>query len=149
MWWLLAALSNDADAGKAEREARREVRMVRRHSQTLATFTDEYWRAVRWSDYTRAAQYLEDPIQRANWVIDQSESPELRIQTATVLTISIGPALEEGEHLREAQALVQIEGYTPKSQTLQKDTRVQLWVLTPNGWYIDPGQEFGESAGER
>ena len=59
------------------------------------------------------------------------------------------PELTEGEHLREAHVLVQIEGYAPKSQMLEKDTRDQVWVLTATGWFVEPGQEYGVSTRER
>jgi hypothetical protein len=149
MWWLIAALHGDAEAGKDERQARRELRVVRRHTTTLTTYTDEYWRALRWSDFSRAAGHMADPEHRARWVVAESEAPEVRIQSAEILTITVGPELTEGDHIREAHVLVQIEGYAPKSQMLEKDTRDQVWVLTAAGWFVEPGQEYGVSTRER
>lgn len=149
MWWLLIALSGEADAGKAERQARRELREVKRHTQVLTDATDEYWRALRWADYTRAAGHMVDAQARAEWVIDQTEEPDFKIQNAEVLSIQVGPVLPDEPYARRASVLVQIEAYPPKTQTLKKDTRVQTWTLTHAGWVVLPGDEYGSSTRER
>jgi len=147
MWMLLALLTSDADAGKAERDARRELRAVRRHTQVLTDSADDYWRALRWADYTRAGAHIADPKRRADWVIQESERASLKIQSAEVLSILVGEPDEYGS--REATVLVQIEGYSNASQKLTKETRTQEWVLLTSGWFVGDGEEYGVLPGER
>lgn len=143
MWWLLPLLSTDAQAGADERAARREARQAARHMGTLGDLTTRYWRELRWGDVTAAAAYIGDPTRRTAWVAGEASSATFRVQSAEVLRVEVGPEVEGEAWVREAVALVQVEGYAPDSQTLQKTMRTQTWQLYPSGWFIADGQEYG------
>lgn len=143
MWWLLPLLSTDAQAGKVEREARREARAIDKHMRSLGELNTSYWRALRWGDVTAAAAYLADPMRRTQWVANEATQPSFRVQSAEVLRIEVGPEVTGEPYLREAVSLVQLEGYAPSSQRLEKTTRTQTWQLGPGGWFIETGDEYG------
>lgn len=131
----------------ARREARQESRAVRFETRRLSESADLYWRALRWEDIGVAASFIEDPDYRLQWMADHPTARGgYRFRSAEVSRVEVGPALEDDPdgHTREARVIVQAQGYRADEQVIRGELLVQEWYRSGTGWFVVPGQEYGE-----
>jgi hypothetical protein len=143
MRWLLPflLLAPSAHAASEKREAKREARTVKRETRNVTEAAEMFWRSLRWQDLSAAAAFLEHPDNRITWTTSMATAEQYR--SASVLTVQVGPELDEGDGIeREAVVVVRTEAIG-SDQVLRTTVLTQDWYKTEAGWFIEPGQEQG------
>lgn len=124
------------------REERQEVRTDRHQLVLLQDSAELYWKALRWDDVGTAAGFLQDGTYRTDWLTGPAMQTDWRYREATIMRADLGPTVDEGDP-RTATVIVNVQGYTTRSQVLESSVVTQDWYFDDRSWWVEPGQERG------
>ena len=94
-----------------------------------------FWQGVRWGEPTRAAKFIEDPLERARF---EASFGGIQYSEIKVLHAELDEQvqeMEENEVWRTATVYVHVEqieqGYSVVSKEIQQE-----WYRKPAGWFV-------------
>jgi len=104
----------------------------------LQEAAEMYWQGVRWAEPTRAAIYIEDPLERVRFTVDIAETHYVE---AKVMHTELDPAPSEAagnelEVWRTAKVYVRVEKID-SDNVLRVSEESQVWYRKSDGWYVE------------
>ena len=94
-----------------------------------------FWQGVRWGESTRAAKFIEDPLERARF---EASFGQVQYTEARVLHAELDEQkfeMEEQEIWRMATVYVHIEQIEKGHSVVSKEIK-QEWYRKPSGWFV-------------
>lgn len=136
--FLLTFLVSCGPVKNDERDHEREV-------TRLGTTSAACWEALRWRELRDTATCYEKTPDQMDFLERWSGPAASTITSLEILRVEVSERKTNDEPpvLYEGTVYLRVEKITAQEQVVQNDMVRQRWYRTPQGWFVETGQEKG------